>query len=121
MIERLNKFIGFALISIAAIIWGLNGVIVSIVPVDAIIIAFYRTFFATLILLPVILFFKRNELIKATKEWKMLLSNGIVNSLGWAFLFSSMKLIPIAISVLLNYLAPIFVAILASIILKKKK
>lgn len=120
MSQRFNNIIGVISVSFAAVIWGSNGVIVNFIQADPFLIAFYRTLFATLILAPVASIMKRGEFIKAAIEWKLLIFNGFMNALGWGFLFSSMKLIPIAVSVLLNYLAPIFVALLAPIFLKEK-
>ena len=45
---------------------------------------------------------------------------GLLLALGWTFLFEAMKLIPIGNAVLLNYTAPVFVALLSPIILKEK-
>jgi len=45
---------------------------------------------------------------------------GFLLALGWTFLFQAMKLIPIGNAVLLNYTAPVFVALLAPIILKER-
>jgi len=118
--QRFNNIIGVISVSFAAVIWGSNGVIVNFIQADAFLIAFYRTLLATLILTPVASILKRGEFFKAAIEWKLLIFNGFMNALGWGFLFSSMKLIPIAVSVLLNYLAPIFVALLAPIFLKEK-
>jgi drug/metabolite transporter (DMT)-like permease len=118
--QRFNNVVGFVFVSIAAVIWGSNGVIVNFIQADPFLIAFYRTLLATLILTPITFTVKRSEFIKAAIEWRLLIFNGLMNALGWGFLFSSMKLIPIAVSVLLNYLAPIFVALLAPVFLKEK-
>jgi len=49
-----------------------------------------------------------------------MLSLGCLLALGWALIFHAMKLIAIANAVLLNYTAPIFVALLAPLVLKEK-
>lgn len=120
MSQRFNNVIGVIFVSIAAVIWGSNGVIVNFIQADPFLIAFYRTLLATLILTPIAFIMKRGEFIKAAIEWRPLMFNGFMNALGWGFLFSSMKLIPIAVSVLLNYLAPVFVSLLAPVFLKEK-
>ncbi|MCX8192856.1 MAG: DMT family transporter [Nitrososphaeria archaeon] len=120
MIRRIDRMLGFILVGLAAIIWGSNGVIVNTVYADALVIAFYRALFATVILTPFVSLYKRREFIEALREWKLLILNGLMNSLGWVSLFISMKLIPIANAVLLNYLAPIFVALAAPLVLKEK-
>jgi len=121
MLKRLDtKFSGYFYVAAAAIIWGSNGVIVNMVPYDAYTIAFFRVVFANLALLPVILLTKKREVVSAARHWKIMLSLGGLLALGWALLFHSMKLIAIANAVLLNYMAPIFVALLAPLVLKEK-
>lgn len=44
---RPNKLIGLGLVSLAAIIWSSNGVVVNLIPAEAIVIAFYRALLAT--------------------------------------------------------------------------
>jgi len=83
-------------------------------------IAFFRVFFAALILAPIMLVFKRSELRASAGQLKLLALNGLFLSMGWVFLFLSMKLIPIADAVLLNYLAPVFAAALAPFFLGEK-
>jgi drug/metabolite transporter (DMT)-like permease len=103
----------------AALIWGINGVIVSVVPLNPYAIAFFRVLIASLFLLIPILLTQREEVRVAAKAWKQWITLGLLLSIGWGFLFQSMKLIPIANAVLLNFMAPIFVALLAPIFLKE--
>jgi len=107
-------------VAIAAIIWGSNGVIVNWVPLDAYVITFFRVLFASLTLLPLVLLTQRREMVEVARAWRSMLALGVLLSLGWGFLFQSMKLIAIANAVLLNYMAPIFVALLAPIFLKER-
>ncbi len=111
---------GYLEVIIAACIWGSNGVIVNVIPMSSYVIAFFRVFFATLGVLFGILLYRRTELLKVTYSLKKLISLGILLCLGWGFLFEAMKLLPIAEAVLLNYMAPIFVTILALIFFKEK-
>jgi len=121
MLKRFDsKFSGYFYVAAAAIIWGSNGVIVNLVPYDAHTIAFLRVLFASFTLLPVVLLTRKSEVISAARHWKIMLSLGCLLALGWALVFHSMKLIPIANAVLLNYTAPIFVALLAPLVLKEK-
>jgi len=115
-----SKFLGYSYVAAAAIIWGSNGVIVNWVPYDAYAIAFFRVLFASLTLLPVILLTRKPETMSAARSWRVMLSLGLLLALGWTLLFHSMKLIAIANAVLLNYTAPIFVALLAPLFLKEK-
>jgi len=121
MLKRFDsKFSGYFYVAAAAIIWGSNGVIVNLVPYDAHIIAFLRVLFASFTLLPVVLLTRKREVMSAARHWKIMLSLGCLLALGWVLLFNSMKLIAIANAVLLNYTAPIFVALLAPLLLKEK-
>jgi drug/metabolite transporter (DMT)-like permease len=121
MLKRFDsKFSGYFYVAAPAIIWGSNGVIVNLVPYDAHTIAFLRVLFASFTLLPVVLLTRKREVMSAARHWKIMLSLGCLLALGWALLFNSMKLIAIANAVLLNYTAPIFVALLAPLLLKEK-
>jgi len=115
-----SKFLVYSYVAAAAIIWGSNGVIVNWVPYDAYAIAFFRVLFASLTLLPVVLLTRKPETMRAARYWRVMLSLGLLLALGWTLLFHSMKLIAIANAVLLNYTAPIFVALLAPLFLKEK-
>jgi len=112
--------LGYSYVAAAAIIWGSNGVIVNWVPYNAYAITFFRVLFASLTLLPVVLLTRKRETMSAARSWRVMLSLGLLLALGWTLLFQSMKLIAIANAVLLNYTAPIFVALLAPLFLKEK-
>lgn len=120
MSNRKSELTGCLYVAVAAVIWGSNGVIVNQVPLDAYGIAFFRVLFASLALTPLLLLTQRNEMLRAAKAWRSMLALGAFLSLGWAFLFQSMRLIDIASAVLLNYMAPVFVALLAPLFLKEK-
>jgi len=115
-----SERLGYLYVAVAAVIWGCNGVIVNWVPLDAYVIAFFRGLFASLTLLPLLLLTRRRELVEAARAWRSTLALGVLLSLGWTFLFQSMKLIAIANAVLLNYMAPVFVASLAPVFLKER-
>lgn len=115
-----SRFLGYSYVTVAAIIWGSNGVIVNWVPYNAYAVAFFRVLFASITLLPVVLLTRKSEAISAAKSWRIMLSSGFLLALGWALLFHSMKLIAIANAVLLDYTAPIFVALFAPLFLKEK-
>ena len=115
-----SKFLGYSYVAAAAIIWGSNGVIVNWAPYNAHTVAFFRVLFASLTLLPIVFLTRKPEVISAARSWRAMLSLGLLLASGWTLLFHSMKLIAIANAVLLNYMAPIFVALLAPLFLKEK-
>jgi len=115
-----SEMLGYFYVAVAAVIWGSNGVIVNLVPLNAYVIAFFRVLFASIVLLPLLLLTQRLEMREAAKAWRSMLALGGLLSLGWVFLFQSMKLIAIANAVLLNYMAPVFVALLAPVFLNER-
>lgn len=114
------RSVGCLAVAVAAVIWGLNGVIVNDVHLPSYTIAFFRVSFATLSLWLGILFTRRWGIMRVRGAWRILVVLGLLLALGWVFLFEAMKLIPIGNAVLLNYTAPVFVAILAPIILRER-
>ncbi len=111
---------GFLAVAVASVIWGSNGVIVNHVSLPSYTIAFFRVSFATLSLWLRVLFTRKWKDIQVRGAWRILVILGLLLASGWAFLFQAMKLIPIGNAVLLNYTAPIFVALLAPIILRER-
>jgi len=82
-----SKFLGYAYVAAAAIIWGSNGVIVNWVPYNAYAIAFFRVLFASLTLLPIVFLTRKHEVLSAARSWKVMLSLGFLLALGWTLLF----------------------------------
>jgi len=115
-----SETLGYFYVAVAAVIWGSNGVIVNLVPLNAYVIAFFRVLFASMTLLPLLFLTQRLEMREAAKAWRTMLALGGLLGLGWSFLFQSMKLIAIANAVLLNYMAPVFVALLAPAFLNER-
>jgi drug/metabolite transporter (DMT)-like permease len=118
--SRKTELAGCLYVSAAAVIWGSNGAIVNQVPLNAYAIAFFRVLFASLALTPLLVLTRRQEAFQAAGAWRSMLALGAFLSMGWAFLFKSMRLIAIADAVLLNYMAPVFVALLAPLFLREK-
>ena len=120
MSSRKTEIAGCLYVSAAAFIWGSNGAIVNQVPLNAYAVAFFRVLFASIVLTPLLLLTRRREAYEAAKAWRNMLSLGAFLTIGWALLFQSMKLIDIADAVLLNYMAPVFVALSAPLLLKER-
>jgi len=114
------RSVGCFVVAVAAVIWGSNGVIVNDVSLPSYTIAFFRVSFATLSLWLGVLFTRRWGAMRVRGAWRILVFLGLLLALGWVFLFEAMKLIPIGNAVLLNYTAPVFVALLAPIILRER-
>jgi len=114
------RSVGCLAVAVASVIWGSNGVIVDRVSLPYYTIAFFRVSFATLSLWLGVLFARKWRVVQVRGYYRILVVLGLLLALGWAFLFQAMKLIPIGNAVLLNYNAPILVALLAPIFLRER-
>ena len=110
---------GFLGVAIAATIWGSNGVIINSVPLPSATVAFLRVLFATMSLLAGIAVTGKWRLLQIHNSWRSLIALGALLGTGWILFFQSMKLIPIAETVLLNYTGPVFAALLAPFLLNE--
>jgi drug/metabolite transporter (DMT)-like permease len=115
-----TRLIGFFEIVGASLIWGSNGVIINIVPFPSYVIAFFRVLIAAIAIAIGILIAGKWSFLRASYPLKKLFIIGLILCLGWGLLFEAMKRLPIAEAVLLNYTAPIFVALLSPGLLKEK-
>lgn len=120
MSSRKTELAGCLYVSVAAVIWGFNGAIVNKIPLNAYVTAFFRVLFASLALTPLLILTRRQEAFQAARAWRSMIALGAFLSMGWAFLFQSMRLIAIADAVLLNYMAPVFVALLSPLLLRER-
>lgn len=117
---RKTRSIGFLEIAGASLIWGSNGVIINFVPFPSYVIAFFRVFIAAIAIALGVAIAGKWSFFKTACPLKKLLILGFLLCLGWGLLFEAMKRLPIAEAVLLNYTAPIFVALLSPRVLREK-
>jgi drug/metabolite transporter (DMT)-like permease len=115
-----KEYLGFLGIALASVIWGSNGVIVNWINLPPATIAFFRVLLASIFLFFVAILTGRRNILKIQKVWPSLIFLGVLLGFGWLLLFQSMRLIPIAETVLLNYTGPVFVALLAPSLLREK-
>ena len=116
----MKKLSAYLHIGLASILWGSNGVIVNLVELHPTMIAFFRVLIGGLTLIIVSVLVKGLETLKVNGFFKRLVILGALLAAGWYFLFQAMKLIPIGAAVLINYLAPVFVAVLAPSVLHER-
>lgn len=119
MVEMTKEYRGFLWIAIASIIWGSNGVIVNWINLPTIAIVFFRTLFASISLFVGIILMRKQNLLRV-RNVKGFIFIGVNLGVGVVLLFQSMRLIPIAQTVLLNYTGPVFVTLLAPLFLKER-
>ena len=116
----MKKLSAYLHIGLASILWGSNGVIVNLVELHPTTITFFRVLIGGLTLIIVSILVKGLETFKVNGFCKRLVILGALLAAGWYFLFQAMKLIPIGAAVLINYLAPVFVAVLAPSVLDER-
>ena len=116
----MKKLSAYLHIGLASILWGSNGVIVNLVELHPTTIAFFRVLIGGLTLIIVSVLVKGLETLKVNGFFKRLVVLGALLAAGWYFLFQAMKLIPIGAAVLINYLAPVFIAVLAPSVLDER-
>jgi drug/metabolite transporter (DMT)-like permease len=108
---------GFAFIILAMLIFGLNGIFIRYIPLSSVaILLFFQIFgFAGLFL---ILLFRRKYF--RAKLMKFLFALAIVAVANDLFYFTAFRLTTISNTILTHYTAPIFVAILAPLLIKER-
>lgn len=114
-----KRAVSILCIAVAAITWGSVGVFVNFIDLFPPAIVFFRVFFGAFGLLPIMLI-KFGSFTEGLKELKLLIVVGILLSFNWVLIFYAMKMIPIGTAILINYLAPVLVAVLALLLLKER-
>lgn len=108
-------------IILAMLIWGTVGVFIKNIALNSIEIAFYRSIIGAIFI--IILSIAQKE--KWDKEdlredLKILIPSGAALGAGWVLLFQGYKNTSISIATLSYYIAPVFIVILSTIVLKEK-
>ena len=114
-----SKRQGIIEIIIATLIWGTLGIIVRSIELEAGTVVAYRSIIAAPIM--VFLLLRQKHWVKSIKSgnYKLLMLSGIAIAIAWTAHFSAFKLTSIANTVTLLYTGPIYVAILAPLLLKE--
>jgi drug/metabolite transporter (DMT)-like permease len=101
--------------------WGLIAVIVRKVDLDAQVLAFYRLAFAAVTLLLAGVALRRLALLRLTRRRGVVALIGITLALHWFLYFVTIKLSSVAVAVLLAYLAPLAIALIAPFVLPERR
>jgi drug/metabolite transporter, DME family len=111
--------LGYVLVALAASLWGLWPLILRHAPMDPLLQAAIATTVLTIGSLPFIL--RDRSPVKARpKDWLGVVWLGIGNAANTGLFFAAYQRTSTAIAVLTHCLAPIFVALLAPIVLREK-
>lgn len=101
--------------------WGLIAVIVRKVDLDAQVLVFYRLAFAALTLGVVALALRRLPLLRLDRHRGRVALIGVTLAAHWFLYFATIKLSSVAAAVLMAYLAPLAIALLAPLVLPEPR
>jgi drug/metabolite transporter (DMT)-like permease len=117
-------FSGPLLIAIAALLWGLDGILRrSLYSLEPITIVFYEHLIGALILLPFLLRLWRKEKLTTREWWAIILVSllsGVLGTLFFTTALAKVNFIPFSVVYLIQKLQPIFTMIFAAVILKER-
>lgn len=112
----------YLLICVAPVVWGLSGVLVrwAALPGKEHIIIFWRSSFALAFFFAVILVARDVRLFRPGASPVLLVSSGLATAAYTICAFKAYNLIEIGPATFIIYLSPVFVALLAPLVLKEK-
>jgi DME family drug/metabolite transporter len=101
--------------------WGLIAVIVRKVDLDAQVLTFYRLAFAGVTLAIVAVVARRLARLRLTRHRAWIAVIGVTLAVHWFVYFATIKLSSVAVAVLMAYLAPLAIAIIAPLVLPERR
>ncbi len=105
----------------ALLLFGLNGIVASHIPLDSYEIVFLRTLIGSVLLVVLFWLGKGKFHIKAyKKDFLFIVLSGIAMGTSWMFLYEAYQQIGVSLSSLLYYCGPVIVMILSPIIFHEK-
>ena len=105
----------------ALLLFGLNGIVASHIPLSSYEIVFLRTLIGSALLLVLFLFGKGKFQIKTyKKDTIFIVLSGIAMGTSWMFLYEAYQQIGVSLSSLLYYCGPVIVMILSPIIFRER-
>ncbi len=105
----------------ALLLFGLNGIVASHIPLNSYEIVFLRTLIGSILLIILFLIGKGKFHIKTyKKDTAFIILSGIAMGTSWMFLYEAYQQIGVSLSSLLYYCGPVIVMILSPIIFHEK-
>jgi DME family drug/metabolite transporter len=101
--------------------WGFVSVIVAGVDLPAAVLVFWRCLVAAVTVPVLVLLVRRARLLAVERRRSQLLGLGLLIALHWALFFQTLKLASVAVAILTVYTAPIFLAVLAPLLLPEAR
>ena len=115
-----RKHNGYLFALLGAVLFSSEGIFIRYISLETPSIIYFQGIFATIIISIIFLSSKNSQLFRPKGSFHGLVAVSIINILTRLFLFQSMKLIPIAISVFILYLFPFQIIILSHFFLGEK-
>lgn len=116
---RLNRW-NLVVAGIAAS-WGFVSVIAAGVDLPASALVFWRCLIAAVTVPVLLLLFRRVRRLAVEQRRSQVLGLGFLVAIHWALLFQTLKLASVAVAILTVYTAPIFLAVLAPLVLPEAR
>jgi drug/metabolite transporter (DMT)-like permease len=116
---RLNRW-NLAVAAIASS-WGFVSFIVAGIALDGEALVFWRCLLAALTLPPLLLVLGRLEALVPRRRRLGILGLGLMLAVHWVLFFETIKRASVAVAILLVYTAPIFLAVLAPLLLHERR
>ena len=105
----------------ALLLFGLNGIVASHIPLNSYEIVFLRTLIGSILLIVLFLLSKGKFHIKENKkDTVFIVLSGVAMGASWMFLYEAYQQIGVSLSSLLYYCGPVIVMILSPIIFHEK-
>ena len=101
--------------------WGFVSVIAAGVDLPAAVLVFWRCVIAAVAVPLLVVLFRRARSLAVEQRRPQVLGLGLLVALHWALLFQTLKLASVAVAILTVYTAPIFLAILAPVLLPESR
>ena len=106
---------------LSMLLFGMNGVVATFIPLNSYEIVFFRTSIGSLFLLAVFLLEKGRFHLKQHPKDALLISlSGISMGLSWMFLYEGFRQIGVSVSTLLYYTGPVLVMLLSPLLFREK-
>ncbi len=105
----------------ALLLFGLNGIVASYIPLNSYEIVFLRTLIGSIVLITIFLISKGEFHINVyKKDTLFIILSGMAMGTSWMFLYEAYKQIGVSLSILLYYCGPVIVMILSPLIFREK-
>ncbi len=105
------------LIAVCALTWGFIGILVREVDQPALVIVFFRVLFSASFVALLLVVARRRDLLRRPPP--AVLALGVLLAVHWALYFGAIKETSVASAVLITYAAPIFMAMLAPVLIRE--